>query len=88
MIHQCKGLIAENENENIAGGEGDGLPLREPLTRNVSAELYPPSNENPTELSPPDAYKPLPEFSSIQRLQTAGPFGVQMLDDRSRFLDG
>ncbi len=27
MIHHCKGLIAENENENIPARERDGLPL-------------------------------------------------------------
>jgi hypothetical protein len=27
MIHQCKGLITENENEKIAGGEGEGSAL-------------------------------------------------------------
>ena len=27
MIHHGKRLIAENENENIASGERDGLPL-------------------------------------------------------------
>ena len=27
MIHHRKGLIAENENENIAAGERDCLPL-------------------------------------------------------------
>jgi len=24
MIHQCKGFITEDENEEIAAGEGDG----------------------------------------------------------------
>jgi len=27
MIQHCEGLITENENENIAAGERDGLPL-------------------------------------------------------------
>jgi len=27
MIHQCKGLITEDENEEIAAGEGDGSAL-------------------------------------------------------------
>jgi hypothetical protein len=27
MIHQCKRLIAENENKKISAGEGDGAAL-------------------------------------------------------------
>jgi hypothetical protein len=27
MIQQCKGLITENKNEEIAGGEGEGSAL-------------------------------------------------------------
>ncbi len=45
MIHQCKGLIAENENENIAGGEGDGLSLvlefQKRRSANHQPEAYP-----------------------------------------------